>query len=128
MSGGASSRAALPFPSASRVWVAAGPLHRLAEDTAVHVELAGHPVCLARSRGAVHALLDECTHGQVALSDGDVEDGQVECWLHGSRFDLTTGIPTGPPATRPVAVYPVRIIGGGIEVAVPTGPAGAADG
>src|SRR5438105_7877832 len=28
----------------------------------------------------------------------------VECWLHGSCFDLRTGSPTGPPATEPVHV------------------------
>ncbi len=100
-------------------WVPAGALTELADDSAVHADLAGHPVCLVRSGGAVHALLDECSHGQVALSDGDVADGFVECWLHGSRFDLATGQPTGPPATAPVPIYPVRIIGGVIEVALP---------
>ncbi len=63
-------------------------------------------------------MLDECSHGQVELSEGDVEDGYIECWLHGSRFDLTTGVPAGPPATRPVPVYPVRITDGFIEVAL----------
>ncbi len=106
-------------------WVPAGALAELADNSAVHADLAGYPVCLARSGGAVHALLDECSHAQVALSDGDVEDGFVECWLHGSRFDLRTGTPTGPPATAPVPVYPVRITGGVIEVALPapTSPA-----
>ena len=66
----------------------------------------------------VYAMLDECSHGQVELSEGDVEDGYIECWLHGSRFDLTTGVPAGPPATRPVPVYPVRITDGFIEVAL----------
>lgn len=79
-------------------WLPAGPLDRLADDTAVHVDLAGHPVCLARSRGTAYAMPDECSHGQVLLSEGDVEDGYVECWLHGSRFDLAIGVPTGPPA------------------------------
>ncbi len=106
------------------VWVPAGPLAQLGEETAVHLDLAGYPVCLARSQGRVHALLDICSHGQVALSDGDVEDSQVECWLHGSRFELAGGVPTGPPATRPVPVYPVRVIDGGIEVAMPATPAG----
>ena len=50
---------------------------------------------------------DLCTHADVSLSEGDVDDGTVECWLHGSRFDLRTGEPTGLPATVPVAVYPV---------------------
>ncbi|MGI8680640.1 MAG: non-heme iron oxygenase ferredoxin subunit [Mycobacteriales bacterium] len=115
-------------PAGNSQWVPAGPLDQLADDTAVHVDLAGHPVCLARSGGSVHALLDECSHERVALSDGDIANGQVECWLHGSRFDLTTGAPTGPPAIRPVPVYPVRITGGGIEVAVPARSGGAAHG
>ncbi len=115
-------------PVGDSQWAPAGRLDQLEEDTAVHLDLAGHPVCLARSGGSVHALLDECSHGQVALSDGDVENGQVECWLHGSRFDLTTGVPTGLPATRPVPVYPVRINGGGIEVALPARPGATAHG
>jgi len=100
-------------------WVAAAQLADLTPDSALHVDLAGHPICLTRSAGAVQALLDECSHGQVALSDGDVQDGYVECWLHGSRFDLTTGVPAGPPATVPVPVYAVRITHGVIEVALP---------
>ncbi len=110
--------------AADLVWVSAGRVDQLGDDTAVHLDLAGYPVCVARSQGLVHALLDVCSHGQVALSDGDVEGGQVECWLHGSRFELATGVPTGPPATRPVPVYSVRVVSGVIEVAVPTIPAG----
>ena len=35
----------------------------------------------------------------------------MECWLHGSRFDLRTGEPLGPPAVRPVPVYPLTVDG-----------------
>ena len=35
----------------------------------------------------------------------------MECWLHGSRFDLRTGKPTGLPATEPVATFPVEVRG-----------------
>jgi 3-phenylpropionate/trans-cinnamate dioxygenase ferredoxin component len=93
-------------------------LSELAEDTAVHVEIGNVPVCLARSQGEVMALFDECSHAEVSLADGDVENGTVECWLHGSRFDLRTGKPTGLPATEAVPVYPVRIDGDDIYVAV----------
>ena len=34
------------------------------------------------------------------LSEGDVEGCTIECWLHGSRFDLRTGKPTGLPGHR----------------------------
>ena len=52
----------------------------------------------------------------MALSEGDVADCQIECWLHGSRFDLRTGKPTGLPATEPVAVFPVEVRDDGIYV------------
>lgn len=128
MSRATSGRVGTPDPAGNVHWVPAGLVGQLDDDTAVQVDLAGHRVCLARSQGTVHALLDECSHGQVLLSEGDVADGFVECWMHGSRFDLTTGVPTGPPAIRPVPVYPVRIIGAGIEVALPVGPGGVAHG
>ncbi len=40
---------------------------------------------------------DECSHAQIPLSEGDVGDGEIECYLHGSRFDLRTGEPIGLP-------------------------------
>jgi 3-phenylpropionate/trans-cinnamate dioxygenase ferredoxin component len=47
-----------------------------------------------------------------------VGDGEIECWLHGSRFDLRTGEPLGLPATEPVAVYPCQISGNDVLVDV----------
>jgi 3-phenylpropionate/trans-cinnamate dioxygenase ferredoxin subunit len=90
----------------------------LADDTAIGVELDGVPVCLAKTEGEVFAIHDVCSHADVPLSEGDVEEGTVECWLHGSRFDLRTGRPTGLPANRPVPTYPVKIDGDDILVAV----------
>ena len=50
--------------------------------------------------GELHAISDICSHGAVSLSDGRGRGLHVECWLHGSRFDLRTGKPT-EPARRP---------------------------
>ena len=61
--------------------------------------------------GVLHAISDICSHGAVSLSDGEVEGCTVECWLHGSTFDLRTGKPLGPPAITPVPVYPVTVDG-----------------
>ena len=93
-------------------------LSELPEEGAVRVVVGSTPVCLARSGGEVFAVNDVCSHADVSLSEGDVEDGTVECWLHGSRFDLRTGRPTGLPATKPVATYPVTIEGDDVIVAV----------
>jgi 3-phenylpropionate/trans-cinnamate dioxygenase ferredoxin subunit len=93
-------------------------LSELPDEGAVQVKVGGTPVCLARSGGEVFAVNDVCSHADVSLAEGDVEDGTVECWLHGSRFDLRTGRPTGLPATRPVATYPVTIEGDDVLVDV----------
>lgn len=94
---------------------------RLAEvprTGAIRVELSGIPVAIVRSDGEVYAIYDVCSHAEVPLSEGEVEGSTLECWLHGSRFDLRTGKPTGLPATKPVPVYPVRIEGNGDDAVV----------
>ncbi len=91
-------------------------LSEVPEEGAIRVELAGRPVCIARSQGEVFALSDVCSHADVALSEGEVEDGAIECWLHGSLFDLRTGKPTGLPATRPVPTFPVTVEGDDVLV------------
>jgi len=63
-----------------------------------------------------YAVRDECSHAAVALSEGELDGCTLECWLHGSRFDLRTGEPSGLPATEPVATFPVEIRDGDIYV------------
>jgi nitrite reductase/ring-hydroxylating ferredoxin subunit len=99
-------------------FVKVASLSDMAEDTAKMVTVGHAQVCLARSQGEIFAVADECTHAEVSLADGDVEHGTVECWLHGSKFDLRTGRPTGLPATEPVDVFPVQIDGDDVYVAV----------
>ena len=84
--------------------------------TAFRVELEGPdgPVEVAivcDEEGELHAVSDICSHGQVSLSDGEVDGSTIECWLHGSTFDLRTGAPLALPAIRPVPVYPVTVDG-----------------
>ena len=82
-------------------------------------DVGGAPVALVRTEErAVHAVGDRCSHGNVSLSEGDVEGCTLECWLHGSAFDLVTGAPTSPPATTPIPVYPVKIEGDDVYVSL----------
>ena len=86
---------------------------------AVQAVIDGLRIAIVRdSAGDIHAIDDTCSHANVSLSEGEVEGTEIECWLHGSRFDLGTGKPTGPPATTPIAVYPVKIDGGDVFVSV----------
>ncbi|HEX8970071.1 non-heme iron oxygenase ferredoxin subunit [Oryzihumus sp.] len=91
----------------------------LPEVGAVAAEVNGTVVAIVRdSAGDIHAIDDTCSHANVSLSEGEVEDCSIECWLHGSRFDLRSGKPTGLPAITPIAVYPVKIDGGDVFVSV----------
>ncbi|MFG2190979.1 non-heme iron oxygenase ferredoxin subunit [Streptomyces sp. NPDC048639] len=93
-------------------------LSELEEDTPTRVELGGVPVSVVSTEGEVFAIHDICSHANVSLSEGEVDDCTIECWLHGSRFDLRSGKPSGLPATRPVPVYPVKIEGDDVLVSV----------
>ena len=90
----------------------------VSDGNAIRVMLDGVPIAIVRSDGEVYAIHDVCSHANVALSEGEIEGRTLECWLHGSRFDLVTGNPTGLPATHPVPVYPVKIEGDDVYVAV----------
>jgi 3-phenylpropionate/trans-cinnamate dioxygenase ferredoxin subunit len=90
----------------------------LTDDQPLRVELADVDVAVIRTEGEVFAIHDECSHASIPLSEGDVDSCHVECWLHGSRFDLRTGKPDVFPATESVPVYPVRIDGDDVLVDV----------
>ena len=82
-------------------------------------EIEGRRVTIVHTAdGDVHCVDDTCSHANVSLSEGEVDGCTLECWLHGSRFDVRTGDPSGPPATIPVAVYPVKIDGDDVFVSV----------
>jgi 3-phenylpropionate/trans-cinnamate dioxygenase ferredoxin subunit len=102
----------------SEVFTRVCALSDVPDDEALAVELGGEPVAIVRARGEVFAIRDVCSHAEVPLSEGEVDGCTIECWLHGSRFDLRTGKPTGMPATEPVPVYPVKIEGDDVLVAI----------
>jgi 3-phenylpropionate/trans-cinnamate dioxygenase ferredoxin subunit len=95
-------------------------LDEVPTDEALAVTLGRYEVAVARHEEEVFAVENICSHAAVALSEGVVEDCTVECWLHGSRFDLRTGKPTGLPATEPIATFPVDVRDGDVYVDVNT--------
>lgn len=93
-------------------------LDDLVPGTARRFDVDGHRIAVVRVGDEVRAVGDRCTHADVSLSEGEVdpEGCTLECWKHGSQFDLRTGEPLSLPATRPVPVYPVRVVDGRVEV------------
>jgi 3-phenylpropionate/trans-cinnamate dioxygenase ferredoxin subunit len=95
-------------------------LDEVPTDEALAVTIGRYDVAVARNEDEVFAVENICSHAAVALSEGEVADCTVECWLHGSRFDLRTGKPTGLPATEPIATFPVDVRDGDVYVDVDT--------
>jgi len=96
----------------------AASLSELSDAEPLAVTVDDVDVAVVRSGDEVFAIRDECSHANIALSEGDVEGCLIECWLHGSTFDLRTGKPTTLPAFEPVPVYPVRVDGDDVLVDV----------
>jgi 3-phenylpropionate/trans-cinnamate dioxygenase ferredoxin subunit len=96
----------------------AASLSELSDAEPLAVTVDDVDVAVVRSGEEVFAIRDECSHANIALSEGDVEGCLIECWLHGSTFDLRTGKPTTLPAFEPVPVYPVRVDGDDVLVDV----------
>jgi 3-phenylpropionate/trans-cinnamate dioxygenase ferredoxin component len=92
-------------------------LDELKPNAAKKVVIDGTPIAVVvDSAGTVHALGDTCTHGDISLSEGFVEDDTLECWAHGSKFELTSGKPLTLPAYEPVPVYNVTITDGDVFI------------
>ncbi|MCD9197870.1 non-heme iron oxygenase ferredoxin subunit [Aeromicrobium wangtongii] len=84
------------------------------------VKVDGQEIALVRDGDDVYAIRDECSHASIPLSEGEVEGCEIECWLHGSRFDVRTGKPLNLPATEPVPTYSTQIEGETVMVDLST--------
>lgn len=84
-------------------------------------DVGAHRIALVRIEDDFYAIGDTCSHEDYSLSEGTVfdEECELECWKHGSTFDLRTGEPRSLPATRPVPVYQVKVDGDDVFVEVP---------
>lgn len=77
---------------------------------AIRVKLGDQAIAIVRTpSGEVKAINDKCSHGEVSLSEGFVDDSTIECWAHGAKFSLETGEALTLPAFEPVSVYPIII-------------------
>jgi len=101
----------------------------LVDGSALRVVVDGRPVALVRLGDRIHAIDDTCSHADVSLAEGevDVDECALECWKHGSLFDLETGEALTLPAVKPVAVHQVAVAADEVFVTL-AGAASTADG
>ena len=74
------------------------------------------PVAIYQVDGRLCAVVDRCPHAGAALSDGELDHGQVTCPGHGSQFDVCTGERTRGPADADIATFPVVVASGQVSI------------
>jgi len=93
----------------------------LEPNTARRFDVGAHRIALVRIDDGYFAVGDRCSHEDYSLSEGTVlsEECEIECWKHGSTFDLASGQPCSLPATKPVPTYRVRVDAADVFVEIP---------
>ncbi|MEY3169209.1 MAG: hypothetical protein RL421_452 [Actinomycetota bacterium] len=84
------------------------PFDSLVDGKPKKITLGDKDVCVARIGDEVFAVADMCTHSEASLSEGDISNHKIECWLHGAEFDLRTGEAKTPPAVEALETFAVR--------------------
>ena len=80
---------------------------QLQESKPVKFTLGSEDVCVARIGDEVFAVADICSHAEASLSEGDIKDYKIKCWLHGAEFDLRSGEVLTPPAFEAIETFAV---------------------
>jgi 3-phenylpropionate/trans-cinnamate dioxygenase ferredoxin subunit len=86
---------------------------------AIRVKIGDNAIAVVKTKaGEIRALDDKCSHGEISLSEGFIDNETIECWAHGAKFSLATGEALTLPAFEPVAVYEVIIDNGDIFIEI----------
>ena len=101
---------------ADYTWVA--EMDELAPGAMKLVRASGVAILLVNVDGQVYALSNFCTHSKCYLHNGKLKGKVVTCPCHFAEFDVTTGAVLAPPAKEPLPMYPVKVEGNDIFVAV----------
>ncbi|MEJ7685778.1 MAG: non-heme iron oxygenase ferredoxin subunit [Variovorax sp.] len=102
----------------SASWTDAAALDELSADDVTGLEVQGRDIAFYRVEGEVWASSNTCTHGDGRLCDGFLLGHEIECPLHQGRFDVRDGRALCTPVTEDLRVYPVKIEGGRVWVAL----------
>ncbi|HEY6484692.1 MAG TPA: non-heme iron oxygenase ferredoxin subunit [Steroidobacteraceae bacterium] len=94
------------------------PLAEIPQGSMRACMVAGREIVICHTREGIYALTNICSHAQARMCEGRLRATRIVCPLHGAAFDLRDGSVLGPPATVPLATYPLRVNQGTVEVAV----------
>lgn len=90
-------------------------------DSPKRVVIEDRAIAIYNLAGVFYATDDICSHGLASLSMGFIEDGLIECPLHGGAFDIATGKACKSPCIEDIRVFAVKVEDGTIHVEIDSG-------
>lgn len=96
---------------AEQTFVDALAFAELPEKGFVVRTVADTELVFARLGDEVFAVENRCSHALATFDDGRLRGYRLMCPLHGACFDIRTGEPFGPPASRSIRRFETRVEG-----------------
>lgn len=100
----------------SENWIKVVEQAAVAPGTVVGVKAGGLDIAVYNIDGQFYATDNICTHAHALLSEGWLEQGVIECPLHGGGFDVKTGKGVTAPIACDLRTFAVRVQGNDVEV------------
>ncbi|OGU23431.1 MAG: ferredoxin [Hydrogenophilales bacterium RIFOXYD1_FULL_62_11] len=97
-------------------WVRVARVTDLPPGRRCVTDVDGVAVAVFNLGGDYCAIEDTCSHDGGELASGEWIGEEIVCPRHGARFNLRSGAVTAPPAYSAIAVFPVRVASGWVEV------------
>ena len=97
-------------------WIDVAPEADFTPGMSRSVEVDGVSIAVFNIDGEYYAIENVCTHDGGILTGGTIEGDQIVCPRHGAHFSIRTGEALTPPAYEDVAIFPVRVHEGTVQV------------
>lgn len=92
-----------------RHWITIAIDSELADNARKAIVVEKTPILLFKTDGTYYAIHNVCTHENLPLTEGVLENDTLICPFHGASFCIKTGDVKSAPAFADLKTYPVRI-------------------
>lgn len=99
--------------------VVVGKTSDIPQGKLAHVTAGGKEILVANVGGKYYATSNICTHAGAELHEGELDDRELTCPWHGSKWDVTTGsLIWYPQKLDPLGSFKVSVEDGSVYVEV----------
>ena len=99
-------------------YVDVAALSELRDSFATLFKVAGRTIVITRTPAGINAFDGTCTHAQFQFGTSRLVGCELECPIHGARFDAVTGAVTKGPAQKPLERIDTVVENGVVRVRV----------